>query len=206
MNKLVAFVCLALCFLAGCASPAGHPTTVRSVVFEAGGRQDPVLRERLLVQIRFTRSELNGFMTRIDVRARTGIEVRIDEIPRRLPSALISHILDIQARLNGLLGQYAAQYGTQAIWCEDPSRPRMSFVGMPGYEDLVIRVQCLVADPAYPGGRLLMQPLLTFDQGQIAMAHDVVSRQYETARYPLPPLPVIAGPTPRPLVCRVAGE
>lgn len=205
MQKLYASVCLLLALALGCAAHQSvHSTTVRSIAL-GGGRQDPFLRERLLGQIRSAQIELNSTTVRA-VGRRGGIEVRIDGSPRRISESVAGRILEIQSRLDGLLGQYAVQYGVGAIWCEDPSREGMPFQGMVRHEDQNLRVHCFVADPTFVQGRRPVDPLLTLDREEVAAASSLVHGQYEVSRYPLPPLPVIAGPTPRPLICHVAGE
>ena len=135
-----------------------------------------------------------------------GVEVRVYGLPKRLPTYAVGRALEIQGRLDALLMQYAIQYGSGTAWCEDPVRGRLTFRGLPRYEDLNLRVQCVVADAGYPGGRRVVTPMVTFDAIERAAASQLVSGQYETSRYPLPAIVHVAGPARRPLVCHLAGE
>lgn len=207
-------VCLAVMSLMvfpGCASqPSRDQMARRSTLLSTNAivLPDRVLQRRLRAEIYRTQSELYLLVIQPRRTSTTGvrIEVRANGIPASLPEQTIRRALDLQARLDGLLGQYAVQYGVQQIWCEDPSRERMPFVGLPRYEDLEHRVQCVMADPEVPGGRRMVEPYITVDVWQLPGANALLESRYETVRYPLPPPPVVPSPRPRAMVCHVEGE
>ncbi len=197
-----------LLVLVGCAGGAAiqHTSAVlRPIVQTAGDRA--LRQERLLTEIREADAELGDLAIRFGRRGvGGGVEVRVYGLPKRLPTYAVGRALEIQGRLDALLMQYAIQYGSGTAWCEDPVRGRLTFRGLPRYEDLNLRVQCVVADAGYPGGRRVVTPMVTFDAIERAAASQLVSGQYETSRYPLPAIVHVAGPARRPLVCHLAGE